>query len=71
MTMNETAQSSTRFGVEERVLTIALATNVAALWRHLTEREIVNRHEGERAAHEAADIAVALRSLADVPADSD
>lgn len=58
MTTNQTAP----FGVEERILVIALAEDVAALWRRLGDDE---------AAQRAADIAVALRNLADVPADAD
>jgi hypothetical protein len=50
------------FGVEERVLVTALAEEVAALWRHLGSEE---------AARRLADIATALKTLADVPADAD
>jgi hypothetical protein len=57
------------FGVEERVLTICLAENVAALWLHLRRLELVD--EAEKMAGQATNIAVALRGLADVPADED
>ncbi len=50
------------FGVEERVLVIGLAKEVAALWRQLGDEEAADRAERT---------AIALRNLADVPADAD
>ena len=50
------------FGTEERVLVVAAIEEIAALWRQLGDAA---------AAARVARIAVAMRNLADVPADTD
>jgi hypothetical protein len=66
-TMNQTKPAP--FGVEERLLVIALADELAQVWRHLVARGLIA--EGEARAEVAQGIGIALRNLADVPADED